>query len=242
MAFLIAAISLGFLGGVHCIGMCGPIALALPVHQKPPLQMIVAILTYNFGRITTYASFGILFGLIGQSFVLFGFQQILSIVTGCLILSGLLFTRFFSTSAISGKIFKYLSWLKQTMAGQFKRRGISSFFTIGLLNGLLPCGMVYIALAGAVSTGSVYKGALFMAVFGLGTLPFMFTVTYFSNLLSLKLRNGLSKAVPVVIGIMAILLILRGTGLGIDYISPGMEKNVSSGNSGCADKLKCCHK
>ncbi|MBX3163493.1 MAG: sulfite exporter TauE/SafE family protein [Bacteroidetes bacterium] len=238
MEFLLAAISLGFLGSFHCVGMCGPIALALPVHQKTQSEKILAILTYNFGRIITYTLFGVLFGILGQSVALFGYQQWLSVSVGVIILIALIFPKVFSSSKFSSKTFGLLNKLKSKLAAQFSKHGIRSFFSIGLLNGLLPCGMVYIAIAGAVATGDVYKSALFMAVFGAGTLPMMFAITYSQNLISVKVRNVLRKSVPIMVGIMAVLLILRGANLGINYISPKLseEKSVECHSP----QINCC--
>ena len=92
MELVLAAISLGLLGSFHCIGMCGPIALALPVHQYSPFKKYLGIFLYNVGRVTTYTFLGIVFGLLGQSFFLGGFQQILSITIGVLLLLSVILT------------------------------------------------------------------------------------------------------------------------------------------------------
>ncbi len=242
MDYILAAISLGFLGSFHCVGMCGPIALALPVHQKSASQKTISILAYNSGRILTYALFGILFGLIGQSFALFGYQQNLSVLLGALILLALLVPKRFAYHlSVTGKLYGLLNRLKNKIAHLFQQRSIRSFFSIGLLNGLLPCGLVYMGIAGAIATGSVLKGLLFMAFFGTGTLPLMFLVSYSSHLLSLKTRHIIHKAVPVFIGIMAVLLILRGLNLGISYISPKLSEDRPEIHAKPAS-LNCCHK
>jgi len=242
MEFLIAAISLGFLGSFHCIGMCGPIALSLPVNAMPLPKKILSIFAYNFGRIITYTIFGALFGLIGQSFFLFGFQQKLSLTLGLLILLGLILSsRFVNKPQYSNNIYKMFNNLKTVIAHQFQKRGIKTFFSIGLLNGLLPCGLVYLGIAGAVSTGSVLKGALFMAAFGASTLPLMFAVSYSNHLITLKMRMRIRKLIPGVVGLMAILLVLRGLNLGINYISPRLVEDKTM-TIGCKQQLKCCHK
>jgi len=240
MEFLIAAISLGLLGSLHCIGMCGPIALALPVHNKAPREKIISILLYNSGRIITYSLFGLAFGSVGQTFSFFGYQQIFSIFIGALVLLVLLFPRFLSFSKLESKSYKWLSSVKNKMTRLFHRHGLRSFLGIGLLNGLLPCGMVYMAIAGAAATGSVLKGALFMAAFGAGTLPLMMALNYFSHTVGLKARNLLRKAVPVTVAVMALLLILRGANLGINYISPKLV--TEEGDAKKESVLKCCHK
>lgn len=243
MSFLLVAISLGFLGSFHCIGMCGPIAIALPVHQKKLSNKIVSILAYNFGRILTYSLFGAVFGIIGQSFALFGFQQKLSIFLGVIILLSLILPQqLFNKSKNLSKVYLLFNSLKNKIASLFQKKGIKSLFSIGLLNGLLPCGLVYMGIAGAIATGTVLNGMLFMAFFGLGTLPFMFSVSFTSHIISLKFRNVIRKSIPITIAVMAVLLILRGSNLGIKYISPKIaeEKNMASHSD--TKTIKCCHK
>ncbi|MEO6304353.1 MAG: sulfite exporter TauE/SafE family protein [Bacteroidia bacterium] len=242
MTFLIAAISLGFLGSFHCIGMCGPIAMALPVHTLPLRKKFFSIFFYNLGRIVTYTLLGALFGLIGQSFFLFGFQQKLSVTLGVMILLGLIFSqRSINKHLFTHKIYTLLNKLKSKISMQFQKKTIRSFFTIGFLNGLLPCGLVYLGIAGAVSTGSVFKGAIFMMVFGMGTLPFMFAISHTSHLITANTRTKIRKAMPVMIGLMAILLVLRGLNLNIKYISPALTEEKAV-NTLANKQINCCHK
>jgi sulfite exporter TauE/SafE len=148
MPLIIAAISLGFLGSFHCIGMCGPIALALPVHQYSPLKKYVGIFLYNLGRVTTYTFLGVIFGLLGQSFFLGGFQQVLSIVIGILLLSSVILTN--SKSLNSAKslsfLYSFINSVKNQLGNLFNKKGLHFLFFIGLLNGLLPCGLVYLGI------------------------------------------------------------------------------------------------
>lgn len=243
MEFIIAAIVLGFLGGFHCVGMCGPIAMALPVHNKSSLQKVISILMYNSGRIVTYTAFGLLFGAIGKSFALFGLQQILSIVLGSLILLFVIASYFNKiNNPLMGKVYFFINVVKSKLSELLGKRSLAAFFGIGLLNGLLPCGLVYMAVAGALASGSMFNGSLFMLFFGLGTIPFMFAITYYSNLISVKLRNRMRKIVPVFVGLMAILMILRGMNLGINYISPKLSQEKCEVNENSKEKLDCCHK
>jgi uncharacterized protein len=239
MGFLVAAISLGLLGSMHCIGMCGPLALALPIHQKQTAAKVYSLLAYNIGRALTYSLFGVVFGLIGQGFAVFGMQQIISITIGSLILISILLPRLFSFE--SAFFYSKLNYLKSLIAKYFKRSGISSFFIVGLLNGLLPCGLVYMAIAGAIATGNVLNGALFMAFFGLGTIPAMFSLMWFGDLISIKGRMIIRKAFPYMISVIGIMMILRGLNLGIPYLSPKMEKDKTEVS--CHTRtIKCCHK
>ena len=234
--FLLAAISLGFLGSFHCVGMCGPIALAIPIKNISFGSRLWGSVIYNLGRVVTYFIMGLLFGLIGQTFAIAGFQNMLSVILGVLILLVLLLPGLIPRAKHPKFISSFLATLKTNIRRQFGIHSNSSLFLIGLLNGLLPCGLVYMGIAGSVATGDVLKGSLFMATFGLGTLPAMILVSLSQNLISLKLRSQIRKAFPVFIGTMALLLILRGLNLGIPYLSPKIINE--NGNS----KHQCCSK
>lgn len=235
MSFFIAAISLGLLGSFHCIGMCGPIALALPVHHFSPLEKYLGILLYNLGRILTYTLLGVLFGLLGQSFYLGGFQQILSIIIGSLLLVSVFVshTNWFKIPSL-GFIYVFINSVKLQLGNLFNRRGLHFLFLIGLMNGLLPCGLVYLGIAGAIASGDYLKGAEFMLYFGIGTVPIMYAVAFFGQFISLKYRNFIRRSMPIVVSVMAVLLIVRGLNLGIPYISPQFEKDNL--------KVSCCEK
>jgi sulfite exporter TauE/SafE len=102
-----------------------------------------------------------------------------------------------------------------------------SMLLVGILNGLLPCGVVYIALTGALATGSALTGMGYMALFGLGTLPLMLTISLAGNMVSLSFRKTLGKLTPYVMIFFATLLILRGLNLGIPYISPKLSNDIT---------------
>jgi sulfite exporter TauE/SafE len=233
MELLIAAFSLGVLGSFHCVGMCGPIALALPVHHLSKPKRILGILIYHLGRALTYSLIGAFFGMLGMGIVLAGYQQALSIALGILLLLSVVLPSTRVNTFFSAPITALTFRLKSAFKSLFTQRSTTALFVTGLLNGLLPCGLVYMALAGATASGDVIKGALFMAVFGLGTLPAMFSVTLLSSISS-NFRLQVRKYAPVIAGIMACLLILRGLGLGIPYVSPSMSKQSN-------EKHECCH-
>ncbi|MFN8286200.1 MAG: sulfite exporter TauE/SafE family protein [Chitinophagales bacterium] len=236
MEFLWAAISLGFLGSFHCVGMCGPIAMALPLNQGSQTAKVLGTLAYNLGRIVTYGVFGLIFGLLGKGFILAGFQQGLSIALGVILLVLLLFPQKYAanfglTKIMSGLVMK----IKSSLGHFIREKGYLALFTVGMLNGLLPCGLVYLGVAGAIATGSAPKGAAFMMMFGAGTLPAMALVNLASNSISLGVRNKIRKVVPVFVGLMACVLIMRGMNLGIPYLSPQLSKTDCT-------KHSCCHK
>ncbi|MBL7934403.1 MAG: sulfite exporter TauE/SafE family protein [Bacteroidia bacterium] len=236
MELIIAAISLGLLGSFHCIGMCGPIALALPVHQYSPLKKYLGIFLYNLGRVATYTFLGVVFGLLGQSFFLGGFQQILSIVIGVLLLLSVILTnvKALNTAKGLGFIYSFINSVKLQLGNLFNKKGLHFLFFIGLLNGLLPCGLVYLGIAGAIATGHYIKGAEFMFYFGIGTVPVMYAVAFLGQFITVKYRNHIRQAMPYVVSMMAVLLIIRGMNLGIPYLSPQFEKETH--------KVSCCEK
>ena len=233
MVLFIAAISLGLLGSLHCVGMCGPIALALPLVNRNRLTKIYSILLYNFGRTITYFIIGLFFGMIGTGFNLFGLQQILSVLIGTIILLAFILPSFFvSKLKFTSKTMFLFNYLKSKLSHLLSQKTLTSHFYIGLLNGLLPCGLVYLAIAGAVATGDLLNGGIFMAIFGLGTIPAMFLVSWFGHYINLKFRSVIMRSMPYVVSVMAILLILRGLNLGIPYLSPKMDIKEN--------KINCC--
>ena len=230
---LIAAFIMGAIGSMHCVGMCGPIALSLPLVSNTHSSRFLSTLLYNIGRIITYAMLGAIFGVIGMTFKLFGFQQILSITLGALIL----FFIFFPKNYYAKKNFitNTLKKIRSLLGNLFLKRNYQSVFSIGLLNGLLPCGLVYIAIAGATETASAFKSSLFMAAFGLGTLPLMWTFSFFGSFISMGLRTGIKRLYPVFMFAVAVLLILRGLNLKIPYLSPSLNNSNNKERIDCHD-------
>jgi uncharacterized protein len=233
--FLLAALTLGFLGSFHCVGMCGPIALAIPVRRSSRLGIIGGSLLYNFGRILTYSLMGLVFGLFGQGVAMAGWQGWLSVVIGILLLLTLLLQRFIRIRT-GGVAYRLLEPVKSKVRQLFGVQTPLSLLLIGLLNGFLPCGLVYLGIAGAVATGNSFQGMLFMTAFGLGTLPAMMTLTLIRNYISIRFRERIRMVVPVFVGAMAVMLILRGMNLGIPYISPSIVTNNGNCHHHCCSK------
>ena len=223
MSLFIAAFIMGGIGSVHCIGMCGPLALSLPVVSANHTSRFISTLLYNLGRVFTYALLGALFGMIGMSVALFGYQQWLSIILGIIILVFLILPKNNSIFKQNNTVLVFFEKIRSSLGDLFLRKNYRSVFFIGLLNGLLPCGLVYMAIAGAVSTASILKSSLFMAGFGLGTLPVMWSIAFFGSSINMNMRRNIRKLYPYVMLIMAILLIVRGLGLHIPYMSPALN-------------------
>jgi uncharacterized protein len=229
-----AAITLGILGSFHCVGMCGPIALALPLVHRNEWSKIAGILLYNSGRIVTYASLGMLFGTLGKGLFMAGIQQTLSITIGTIILLVVFLPA--RMKKVSNKIndqYLHLTQVKLLLSQVFRKKSYSALFTAGILNGLLPCGLVYLAVAGAIGSGNMWDGALFMAMFGAGTVPIMFSLMVLKNQVSIAFRNKIRKTIPVFAVVFAILFILRGLNLDIPYLSPQLTVEKEMQVRGC---------
>ncbi|SFT88773.1 hypothetical protein SAMN05421857_3921 [Chryseobacterium formosense] len=224
IALIISAVGLGFASGFHCIGMCGPIALSMGLTKKQATNYYLQNLTYQFGRIFTYAFLGAVLGIIGEGFEMAGFQQYLTIAVGVLLIIMALFS--FGGKDFASKIpfiSKFLFKVKSNLGKLLQKSDYRSRFTTGILNGFLPCGMVYMALTASLASGGIWQGASYMALFGLGTLPFMFAIVLVGNLVNQAFRTKILKAIPVLMILLGGLFILRGLELGIPYISPRAE-------------------
>jgi hypothetical protein len=230
LQLLIAAFAMGLLGSFHCVGMCGPLALSLPVKNDSFEAKFTGALLYNAGRVVTYAVFGLIFGAIGKSVALFGYQQWLSVILGVAIIIFIILPKRITTMKKKNVVMDVFEKLRLSLGQLFFKKSYGSLFSIGLLNGLLPCGLVYMAAAGAVATGDIINSVLFMAFFGIGTLPVMWSVAFFGNYVSIGIRQRIRKAYPYMMMLMACLLILRGMGLGIPYVSPKVEGNKVAHN------------
>jgi uncharacterized protein len=221
----ITGLTIGLIGSLHCLGMCGPIALALPLPSDTWFRRISGSLLYNFGRTLTYAVMGALFGLLGKGIELAGLQQWASIGIGVIMIISVLFPVIFRNKLNLTRWFTgYAGRLTGSFRKLFMNESMTGLFSIGLLNGLLPCGLVYVALAGALNTGAVLPAILFMVMFGLGTIPALLVLSLAGNVISIPLRRKLSRIVPVFVVILGLIFILRGMNLGIPYISPKSEK------------------
>jgi len=225
MAILLSALVLGLMGSFHCVGMCGPIAIALPLHGNTVPQKIFGGTLYNLGRTLTYGAMGAVFGLLGQGINMIGFQQWVSVIMGAIMIISVVFPGLFrNQNNMEKSWFSVVGKLKKSIGALFTVRSFSSLFFIGLLNGLLPCGLVYIAIAGAIGTGSATEGTLYMILFGLGTIPMLLAISLAGNIMSQAIRRKINKLIPVLVVLVGLLFILRGLSLGIPYLSPEKQK------------------
>ncbi len=225
---LLSALIFGLLGSFHCIGMCGPIAFMLPVDREKPIKRFLQILSYHLGRIFTYAIIGILFGILGKGFYLFGFQQQLSIIAGLTMILIVVFPKITKHNWLSKKMSFVILKVKSALGKELQKKKNNTFFVLGFLNGFLPCGLVYMAVLGALATPTITQASFYMILFGIGTIPLMTAFVYLGNFTKGNFRSYIQKAIPILVVCIGVLFVLRGLGLGIPFISPNLEMNVRS--------------
>jgi sulfite exporter TauE/SafE len=204
--------------------MCGPITLVLPRGTTRRFFLVTGRVLYNVGRLFTYATLGLAVGYLGKHVMMAGIQQYLTIGIGVGLLVFILMPPSVRHTLPRLRVVGRLQeLLKNAFMPLFARHSLLSLFLIGLVNGLLPCGFVYVALAGATATGDELRALLFMVGFGAGTFPVMFGMSLLGSTLSGGFRQKLTAAVPVLTFVLGVLLILRGLSLGIPYVSPDLS-------------------
>lgn len=229
----IAGLAAGIVGSLHCIGMCGPLALAIPMGNKGPGQRFFVTVLHGLGKTASYTTLGALFGLLGKSIQLMAYQQLFSILAGILLLFSVVFVRYFHKINI---LYKPMSKLSTSLMVKLLKTesGYMRYMAMGAANGLLPCGLVYAALIVAAASGSVTGGVISMLGFGMGTYPTLATIMLLGAALPPIFRLRIRVLSPYFIAFAAVLLILRGSNLGIPYISPDFNTTNTAHN--------CCHK
>ncbi|MBV6405900.1 MAG: sulfite exporter TauE/SafE family protein [Flavobacteriales bacterium] len=216
----IAALLLGLLGSAHCVAMCGPLHLAVAHGTPGRARAVRTTVLLNLGRVFTYVAIGALFGLFGRGLGLAGLQRAVTIALAVLMAAVLL------VPAVADRMKRPLmpaAWmarLRTAVATRLRRGAPATVLVTGVLNGLLPCGLVYAAVAGALAQDGAWNGALFMAAFGLGTWPALFAVRLAGLSVGGRLRAHLARWMPVGYALMAVLLLVRGLALDIPYLSP----------------------
>ena len=223
---ILTAIVFGFLGSLHCLGMCGPIAFLLPVDRENNWRKIGQLALYHGGRLMAYGIIGLLFGFLGKGLALFGIQQKLSIAVGVIMVVLVLWPRRSAkANKLAAPVYRLIGKVKSKLGTELKKKSADTFLTIGFLNGFLPCGLVYMATLGAVAMGSTLQAGLYMLLFGVGTIPLMTTVVFSSKWLKGPIKAKVKKAIPIFVILVGLLFIVRGLGLGIPYVSPKISQN-----------------
>lgn len=221
LEFIIPALLIGIGGSLHCLGMCGPLMMTAVFRSEDGGFQVSRWLTYHTGRILVYALWGALFGLAGSTVRWFGIQQNISLSLGIGILLMVVLVKWVPSFEQKIGNLSVLKFARAQLMPFLQTKGYTGPWISGMLNGLLPCGLVYVALAGATAVQDVMRGALFMSAFGIGTLPLLTVVLLAGNTFSTRYRRTFSRWYPYMIGIMAILLIVRGANLG-NMLSPAL--------------------
>jgi sulfite exporter TauE/SafE len=220
------AFFIGLFGSVHCIGMCGPLAFAVPSFRDKWWLIVVDKVVYNIGRIITYSFLGLLLGLIGRQLWLSGLQQAVSVLSGFLIIMAGL-SKLFTIKMGKNRVFAmFFSSVNGLISYALQHR--AGHLIVGLLNGFLPCGFVYLALVGALNTSTPVESAQFMFWFGIGTFPLMLIATLSAGFISQPLRRRINKAMPYLMVCLGFWFALRGMGLNIPYLSPPQQTTTNA--------------
>jgi hypothetical protein len=214
------ALSMGFVSSFHCLGMCGPIALAIPVHTNRSWIRYINYLFYNTGRACTYALLGLFVGSIAQSIQIAGYLQYLSLAIGIALMLYAVNTRL-STQWVHPPVFwvKLVGNLKKQMAVFLTSPSIGTRFLLGMLNGLLPCGMVAMALISSMATGGGWRAAIFMFLFGVATFPVMLGVSFLKAYITPRFRSAITKYTPLFLFFIGLWMIARGSIIHLPAVS-----------------------
>lgn len=211
--------------------MCGPLVLALPGARLPFWQRWANRLHYHLGRSLTYMILGSIVGIIGAGIELFTWQRAVALVGGLAMVLLVLLPKVAHKLHSRGTVAKTISQSRQKLFGQLTKSRWYAWTGLGALNGLLPCGPLYVALAGALATGTWAGGGLFMLLFGAGTAVMLFILHFVRDRVP-TVGARLSVVLPWITAAVGLLLILRGLDLDIPYLSPAF--NYAEGSaSGC---------
>lgn len=209
-----AAISIGLFGSLHCVGMCGPIALALPISHRNLWLELTQTSIYHFGRILMYGLIGLLAGLMSQGAIVAGIQMYVSIVAGLILIIGAILSISIESQILRWKPLAQLFFqIKKKLGVLLQQNSRWALFQMGILNGLLPCGLVYVAVLGALLTSSYVEGFTFMVLFGFGTLPLLFLFSLLGHRLQFSFKNRLRQFYPTFLILLGIFFIIRGIAL-----------------------------
>lgn len=222
---LYTAFFLGLAGSLHCVAMCGPLMLAVPLEHTARRRAIGQTLTYQAGRIGMYALLGLLFGLLGKGVALAGFQQGLSVLAGAILLAAAFFAVEWERAALTLPGMRpFTRWVQTRIGSLMRAYPGGATLGIGMLNGLLPCGLVYAAVAGAISTASGWEGSLFMALFGLGTLPLLLMLVGAGQRFSPLWRRRFRFVQPALLALAGLLILSRGLHLDLSLFESAVPK------------------
>jgi len=203
----LTALLLGFAGSLHCVGMCSPLVMAVSQLRKP---FIFNRLAYNIGRVLTYGILGAAVSSVGVIFPMSGFQNIFSIALGgVLVLLGIGGIGGFRIPLITDAVQRLTTTLKVLFQKFLQRRTYTSMVALGSLNGLLPCGLTYLALTYCLTLQGPIDGFNFMLLFGVGTLPVMIGLTSVLSFVGKFIRFNSARLTTIIFIVLGSLLIAR---------------------------------
>lgn len=236
MTELLSGVLVGLVGSLHCVGMCGPLVIALPIGSRAFGRFVTGRLIYHGGRVATYVLLGAAAGVLGSAAAFAGAQQGISIVVGAVMLAGVILPSVLRRISSRWSPAKRIHLFVRTrLSALFERQSLPALAGIGMLNGLLPCGLVYVALGTALTLGDPARAMIFLAGFGAGTIPALLGVGFAGKIVRGRGQRLLAIGLPIFTAALAILLILRGLNLGIPMVSP----KVSVSHSAPAEP-SCC--
>lgn len=240
LTFLLTGLILGLSSSFHCIGMCGPIALAIPLDRKSRWTILRDSLKYQFGRLVSYALLGVLVGTIGLTVETLGWLQWLSIASGIFLILWAWRKFFHAFQLLHGPKITVPKMFNRWLGKVVRSQSPAKLLFLGALNGLLPCGMVYAALLNALLTGNMFSSSIAMVAFGLGTFPAMIAVHFALGKWISQQRETFTRVLPVLLTVVGLLVVLRGMNLGIPYLSPKVSVQQTQENAPEAT-MDCCH-
>jgi uncharacterized protein len=232
-SFMTIAFVLGLAGSLHCLVMCGPLLLAMPKRQLTRATLVRKTV-YHGSRIGVYVLLGGLMGVGSEVADLAGLAQVVSITAGVLMVLSVVLHQFTNHRGIGSALLQHVTnAFRSTLTDRIKNPSVSSHAILGMLNGLLPCGLLVAALFGSLASGGLANAMLFMWFFGLGTLPMLFIVQFAAAMVPEKLITRSRQVIPIIALSLGCLLVIRGLQLGIPYLSPQAPLNNSAVEKSC---------
>lgn len=222
MTYLGIAFFTGLFGSLHCLAMCGPLVMAIPFQGSAWLSVIQK-LVYQLGRILTYSVMGFFAGSLGSLFNILGLQEALSLVSGIILIIIAILHFSGGKKLRSDKLYQKIFGPLASFMGKWMSKPYGGLFA-GMLHGLIPCGLVYMAIAGSLNAGSPWAGFSFMFFFGLGTTPLLLFASFVPSVLRRFLSPRLM--IPVLFFIAGSFLIARSVNVHIPYLPAPVNRQV----------------
>lgn len=218
---ILAGFLLGLLSSWHCLGMCGPLTFAVASNFRISHSPIPWFIPYHTGRVLMYGGIGAILGIVGLGVNLVGYQKWISILLGLGIILYFLLPSLFKLKKLGKWLYAVPHWFSSIWTKVIKRTSLTGLFLSGALNGLLPCGLVYLALAGAITQPSPFASFYYMMAFGAGTIPLLVFSHFPYKYIQEKFPTLIKRGVPIIACLFGALLIYRGLGHGT-FLSPSL--------------------